>query len=282
MAGMNSLRRRSISAALFAAIMLGMMLWSMLSFYLLFIVIHAMCLKEYLELSDRFPHKQQAGRWQKWIVWITGIAIHAGSGYFTLFYQSENFSFVFFAALLTAALLMLAELMIRKSPDPAIGYYAFGLFYISFPLILLNVMVNAEAQNWVWDGVILPFGILLLIWVNDTAAYMAGTAMGKHKIAPSVSPNKSWEGFIVGLAAALLLAYFFAGQSQILSQKNWLLTGAVVSIAGTTGDFFESWLKRKAGVKDSGSIMPGHGGLLDRFDAFIFCLPFIYLVLFLN
>ena len=118
------------------------------------------------------------------------------------------------------------------------------------------------------------FGLLLLTWINDTAAYLVGSQIGKHKLFPRISPKKTWEGSIGGGVFTLILAgvlgYIFEEQSVV----QWLILGVIVVIFGSIGDLIESMLKRSYNIKDSGTILPGHGGLLDRFDAFIFLVPF--------
>ena len=115
---------------------------------------------------------------------------------------------------------------------------------------------------------ILLLAIFVCIWVNDTGAYLAGSTLGKHKLFPSVSPKKSWEGFFGGLVASAVAAGLLLGWEQAYY-------GVLISIIATWGDLFESMIKRSVGVKDSGSILPGHGGILDRIDSLLFVLPFM-------
>ncbi len=121
----------------------------------------------------------------------------------------------------------------------------------------------------------LLLGIFILIWSSDTFAYFGGRAFGRHKLLPRVSPKKTWEGFLSGLIAALLMAwglrYFFTEGTL----ADWMITAALVVIFGTMGDLMQSVFKRNAGVKDSGNIFPGHGGFWDRFDSFLGCLPWV-------
>jgi phosphatidate cytidylyltransferase len=116
-------------------------------------------------------------------------------------------------------------------------------------------------------------GFMLLLWTNDTGAYLVGKSIGRNKLLPKVSPGKTWEGLIGGIALTALVAWFWAVQSPALTQASWLIAAVVVSITATAGDLFESALKRAAGVKDSGTIMPGHGGALDRFDGYLQAAP---------
>ncbi|NNK87673.1 MAG: phosphatidate cytidylyltransferase, partial [Flavobacteriaceae bacterium] len=122
-------------------------------------------------------------------------------------------------------------------------------------------------------------GSFILVWTNDSFAYLVGRTLGKQKLFPRISPNKTVEGFLGGLFFSCVASYFIAEYSGSLSFNNWLILAIIVSVFGTLGDLVESKFKRQAGVKDSGIIMPGHGGLLDRLDSIIFATPFIYLFL---
>ncbi len=122
-------------------------------------------------------------------------------------------------------------------------------------------------------------GLFVLIWTNDTFAYIVGKSFGRHKLFPSISPKKTIEGFFGGLIFACVASYFIHKFTGSLNFNIWLSLAVVMSTLGTLGDLIESKLKREAGVKDSGTLMPGHGGLYDRLDSILFASPFIYLVL---
>ncbi|WP_040248617.1 phosphatidate cytidylyltransferase [Psychroserpens mesophilus] len=126
---------------------------------------------------------------------------------------------------------------------------------------------------------LLLLGSFVLVWVNDTFAFLVGKNFGKQKLFPSVSPKKTVEGFLGGLFFACVASYFIAEYTEILNFTIWLILAIIVSVFGTLGDLIESKFKRQANVKDSGVIMPGHGGLLDRLDSIIFAAPFIFLFL---
>ena len=120
-------------------------------------------------------------------------------------------------------------------------------------------------------------GFFLLIWANDTGAYLAGVTFGKHRLMESISPKKTWEGFFGGLVIAAIVAWLLSGWLGVVDTAGWISISVIISVAGTYGDLIESMLKRSAGVKDSGSILPGHGGFLDRFDSTIISFPLVYL-----
>jgi len=119
--------------------------------------------------------------------------------------------------------------------------------------------------------------ILSIIWVNDSFAFLVGKNFGKHKLFPSVSPKKTVEGLLGGLVFSLLAGLFISKYQTDFSLINWLIIALIVSILGTVGDLVESKFKRQADIKDSGTIMPGHGGVLDRLDSLLFAAPFVYL-----
>lgn len=135
-------------------------------------------------------------------------------------------------------------------------------------------------QNADYDP-LLPLGWFILLWVNDTGAYLVGRKWGRRRIAPSISPGKTWEGWAGGAAFTLAVACWVHGGEGWggLSVGQWCLMGAVVAVFGPMGDFAESALKRKAGIKDSGSILPGHGGILDRFDSHFISAPLAAILL---
>ena len=136
-------------------------------------------------------------------------------------------------------------------------------------------------RNGVYSSM-LPLGWFVLLWVNDTGAYLVGRQWGRRRIAPSISPGKSWEGWAGGTVMTLLVGYAVLGAADGwggLSAQAWLGLGALVSVFGPAGDLLESALKRKAGIKDSGSVLPGHGGILDRFDSHAVAAPLAVLLL---
>lgn len=148
-------------------------------------------------------------------------------------------------------------------------------FYLTSGFVFLNLIANYN-QSFV-SSILL--GSFILAWVNDTFAYLVGKNFGKQKLFPSISPKKTVEGFLGGLFFACVASFFISKYIGVLDFTNWLILGIIVSVFGTLGDLIESKFKRQANVKDSGVIMPGHGGLLDRLDSVIFAAPFIFLFL---
>jgi phosphatidate cytidylyltransferase len=159
-----------------------------------------------------------------------------------------------------------------------------GIIYIALPYSLLSFIIypgiyaNSEFYPWVL------IGIFLIIWMYDSMAYVFGSLLGKHKICERISPKKSWEGLIGGAVFAVIMAIVNSLFFHELSLIDWIVIAILIVAFGTSGDFFESKLKREAGVKDSGNILPGHGGMLDRFDTVLFAVPviFVWITLFGN
>lgn len=165
---------------------------------------------------------------------------------------------------------------------PSLGNSLIGQLYIAVPLALtirLTLEVDPYSSMTQFNGLLL-LAIFIFIWVNDTGAYLVGSRWGKRRLAPSISPKKSVEGSIGGLLLVLLSAVVL--RLLLFPELSWLrilLIAAVVAIFGTLGDLFESSLKRRAGVKDSGKLIPGHGGILDRIDSLLLAVPAVYLLL---
>ncbi|MDD4142999.1 MAG: CDP-archaeol synthase [Prolixibacteraceae bacterium] len=151
-----------------------------------------------------------------------------------------------------------------------------GFIYVAIPFSLLNFIVYPGYPAIAEYSPSILIGVLFIIWVYDTTAYLSGTAFGKHKINKKISPNKSWEGVIGGTTAALIMGTLNSVIFAEYEIMNWLIISILTVIFGTLGDLFESVIKRRINVKDSGTILPGHGGLLDRLDSLLFVIPVVY------
>lgn len=170
-------------------------------------------------------------------------------------------------------LILVRGLFLNKQPIK--NNFVLALFYIAIPFIFLS-QLSKYNESFNSD---LLLGVFIIIWTNDTFAYLTGKSFGRRKLFPSISPKKTIEGFIGGLLFSIIIAYTYYNFTDTLNVWSWITVALIISNIGTLGDLVESKFKRLASVKDSGSIMPGHGGLLDRFDSIIFSIPFIYLFL---
>jgi phosphatidate cytidylyltransferase len=153
---------------------------------------------------------------------------------------------------------------------PAAGISASGLILIAFPLSYAVCL-----HGWPVQGPPLLLFAMVIIWVGDTAAYFVGRSIGKYKLAPHLSPKKTWEGTVASFVGSLLVAVFFA-RYMTVPLRHLLGMAALGNVAGQVGDLLESAYKRSAGIKDSGSLLPGHGGVLDRIDALILAIPVVW------
>jgi phosphatidate cytidylyltransferase len=191
-----------------------------------------------------------------------------------------------FLVLIPIMLFIIVLELYRKQEKPfdSLAHTFFSVFYTAVPFS----MVPFSAFSHTGLSSLLPhpdisfspgiiIGFFFLIWANDTGAYLTGILMGRHKLMERISPKKTWEGFLGGVIAAAFVAWLFSDWLGVVDKLHWIVISLIVSIAGTYGDLAESMLKRSIGVKDSGSLMPGHGGFLDRFDSAIISFPLVYL-----
>ena len=188
---------------------------------------------------------------------------------------------VFIPYLITLIYLMVAELYLKQE-DPVHdwAYTMLSQLYIALPFSLLSVLAFRSVGSdivYTWH---VPLSVFVFLWINDTGAYLCGSLLGKHKLFPRISPGKSWEGSIGGgilVIAIAVLVWYLTEQYNMndlqLSAIEWAGLGLTVVIFGTWGDLIESLFKRTLGIKDSGNILPGHGGMLDRFDSSLLAIP---------
>ncbi|MEI6408852.1 MAG: phosphatidate cytidylyltransferase [Bacteroidota bacterium] len=291
------MRQRVISAVIFVVAMLGGVFGGATAFYILFALITAGCLWEFNGLL--FSQENNHLMFRKVVGTILGLLpfLVFGSKIFNLFLPlpsgvefkpylfvaelSDNISPILMSVILLLLLvfvLFIVELFLQSDkPFTNIGHYIVGVIYLGVPFSLL-ISISYWHDNYAPFRV---FGLLFLNWTNDTMAYAIGSQIGKTPFFSRISPNKTWEGTIGGMVCTFIVAYIFSFILTDFALKEWLVQAAMVAIFGTIGDLVESMFKRSIHVKDSGSILPGHGGFLDRFDSFIFALPFVWLGLML-
>ena len=271
---MKNLMVRTLSGAVLAVVVLGAIGWSQWSFGALLLVMLVAGMYEFYALAEKQGNVPQK---------VVGLA--AGIVLFAL-----NFAFVSddievlgdaqqtFACGLAFMLLLLPAMFIcelyRKNGNPAsgIGTTLMGVCYVALPLSLMCYIPIIGSQTW--NPWVMVFYIFI-IWANDVFAYLVGMTVGRHRLFERLSPKKSWEGFFGGLAGAVAMGYVAA---WVLEANAWAWIGLalVAAVTGVLGDLVESMFKRAAGVKDSGSLIPGHGGVLDRFDALLLSAPFVF------
>src|SRR5450432_3936620 len=279
-------RTRALTSLVFVAVMLAGLLWNVWSFFILFSIIHFGCWYEYQKLLAKTDAAySEISAFQKYGVMIAGWCIMM---YCSRPEYSGNFGNMglhnagLYGGLLFLFILPVAEILYtRKTYLRNMGYSALGLIYISLSLgMLLNLRTFYPGPTLEAVNKLLVLAIILSLWVNDTMAYLVGSVIGKTPLS-GISPKKTWEGTIGGILFAVLamgaVGYFLSSGFEMQTVTNWMIIAAIAAITGTIGDLLQSKLKRLANVKDSGRIMPGHGGFLDRFDSLLFATPFIWL-----
>lgn len=267
------MRQRSITAFFFALVMLGGIYGGAYTLFILFALVAAIGAWELGSLVYRAEDTWSGLR--TILISVLTLSVYVMGAGLAMDWWTLSPGLVVILIPVVFGLLATLELFLAgKNPFPNIGMYYLSVFYLAIPLVLLIMLAN---QNGYHPNRVL--GLLLLVWTNDTGAYLFGKRFGRNKLFLRISPNKTWEGTLGGAVFALLMAWGLSVAWSDFTLSQWLALGVVAALGSNIGDLVESMLKRSVGVKDSGSIMPGHGGILDRFDAFVFCLPFYWLVL---
>ena len=264
---MKNFIQRAITGLIFVAVLIGCIIGSPLSFGVLFCIISAMATAEFCNLMNQ----QEGVKMNRNICVLGSMTL-----FLCFFYYGMNpaQTGIFIPYLIIIIYLMISELYLKKEhPLNSWAYAMLSQLYVGLPFALLNVLAfqsNGIGSEYLF---ILPLSIFGFNWINDTGAYCTGMLLGKHPLFKRISPKKSWEGSIGGatlsVAASFALAQFF----PIMSTAAWVGMSLVVVVFGTWGDLTESLMKRHLGIKDSGNILPGHGGMLDRFDSAIMAIP---------
>ena len=266
----NNFIQRAVTGVLFVTVLVGCILYSPFSFGILFTIISALSVHEFARLIN-----------QNGEISLNKIITSLGGAYLFLALmsfctQQSVGARIFLPYLALLLYLMITELYLKKkNPTGNWAYSMLSQLYVALPFALLNVLAfqNSPETGSVTYNPILPLSIFVFIWLSDTGAYCVGSLIGKHRLFERISPKKSWEGSIGGgafsIASSLAFAHFF----PFMSWWQWAGLATVIVIFGTWGDLTESLMKRQLGIKDSGNILPGHGGMLDRFDSALMAIP---------
>ncbi|WP_171595743.1 phosphatidate cytidylyltransferase [Marinifilum caeruleilacunae] len=266
---MGNFLTRALFGAIFVIVLVAGIIFHPIAFFAVFLGITLLASYEFYKLIQKNNCVPQIA---------TGL-IGAGllfTSCFAYTYYNNASLFALFVPLLV--LIPIIE-MYRKKENPFgnIAYTFMGLLYVALPFSLLNFLVFPFGDNqFHWE---ILMGVFVLIWANDTGAYLVGVNFGKHRLFERISPKKSWEGSIGGAVITLVIAYLISLYTKDLNTIEWIATGVIVVVFGSMGDLVESLLKRSINIKDSGTIIPGHGGLLDRFDALLLVSPMIFVLL---
>ena len=270
---MSELIKRTLTGLIFITIIIGAILWNKFSVGIIFLIISIFGLIEFFKLMEKAGFKPK-----KSIVSIVGAVIYS----ILFLYSLDPIYFKLLFILFPLLVLIVALELFRKNETPIsnIAFSIMGILYVVVPFALLNFFAYGNSDNTIIKIVspnhpaYLLLGFFIIQWSCDTGAYLAGSTIGKTKLFPTISPNKTWEGFIGGMALSILIAYLISLYTNTNS-IHWIGIATIVVLFGTLGDLTESQIKRSSGAKDSGSLLPGHGGFLDRFDGVLFSAPFV-------
>lgn len=267
---MNNFWTRLVTGAVFVSVIMGCIWWNFWSMVGLFLFISFLGLWEFYSLLEKASFHPQKY-----------FGIMSGMLFFLSPLVANNILFMIISIFVCFVLFFIELFRNKAHPFSNIGFTLLGIIYIVVPFLLLSVASLDSASSDISYSPENLIGFFLLIWANDTFAYLVGRAMGKTKLFERISPKKTWEGTIGGIICAQGIAYIISIFSSELTLIQWMILSLIVSVFGTLGDLVESMFKRSLGVKDSGNILPGHGGILDRFDAVFLSAPFVvaYLII---
>lgn len=270
---------RAITGVFFVAVMVGGIVFRPDLFILLFAIITGLTMWEYTGLANDI----EGVTVNRFISTVAGVYFFLSVAGLQL--GLVNGFVVFVPYVLTLLYLFISELYLKQ--ENAVNdwaYTMFGQMYVALPFSLINILAfqpisNSSPFSAPTYDMLLPLCLFVFLWTNDTGAYCSGSLFGRHKLFPRISPGKSWEGSIGGGILVLIVATvigYYANQGDMphtLSVCGWTGLGLVVVVFGTLGDLVESLFKRTLGIKDSGNLLPGHGGMLDRFDSSLMAIP---------
>lgn len=265
---MNNFITRTLSGLLFVILVAGSILISPYLFVIFFALVSGWAVNEFHVLTN----KQKDVNVNLWLALGGALLLFICSFLFAL----GQFHYPIYSIYGFYLILIFVYELYRKNNNPIHNwaYFILGQVFVALPFSLLNFILFING----WQPLVL-LAVFATIWVNDTGAYLVGVTVGKHRLFERISPKKSWEGFIGGAVTSLISAYAFSLFIPQLSLLEWLIFSEIIVIFGTFGDLLESLLKRTLEVKDSGNVLPGHGGLMDRFDSMLLAGPVIFIYL---
>jgi len=270
---MNNFTQRTFTGIIFVVVMAGAVVFSQYTFIFLFFAINLLGLMEFYRLlnSSLTTFMKIEG-----YVLSSGILLTTASAFMNI----SDFKIVFIN-IPVVFMIFLTELYFeKKNPFLNLATIFLGIIYVTIPCIFIIGIpfTPFEQKNYHHSFVL---GYFFIVWANDTGAYIFGKLFGKHFLFKRISPKKTWEGSIGGAVCTFVVAYIVSLFCQEMATYGWVIVALIVIVIGTFGDLVKSLLKRSVHVKDSGTILPGHGGILDRFDSMLSSAPFVFCYLFI-
>ena len=270
---MKSFLIRITTGIFFVAALLGAMLYNYVSFGILFAIVAGLAVNEFCNIVHGYKNTS----------FSTLLAVLGGVYLFFILFALSFLGINKPMMLVLPYIFLILYIFIRELYRKEGGamdnfaYFTLSQVYAALPFALLNILASyGGAYSYV-----LPLSVFIFLWCNDSGAYCVGCLIGKHKMFERISPKKTWEGFAGGATVAVIAGYVMSLYFDILNTWQWMAMAAVVVAVGTLGDLIESCMKREMKIKDSGNILPGHGGILDRFDSCILAVPAVVILLYL-
>ncbi len=269
---MNNFWQRTLTGSLFVLTIVFCTILSEWSLFALLFVVNFLCLLEFYELV--LPDKNPI---EKYLGIVAGSIINL---MFVWIIRGDQTTGWYYHLIPIFLLLFIIKLFERTGREfDTLGYQILGIIYICLPLCMLADFGYFNSLNYSYE---LPMGFFILQWSSDTFAYLVGRKFGKTKLFERISPKKTWEGSIGATILTMGVAFLLSRFWEDVNATDWMIIGALIVIFGTFGDLVESLLKRNLQIKDSGSLLPGHGGFLDRFDGIFLSVPAVYFYLLLS
>ena len=270
---MKSFLIRITTGIFFVAALLGAMLYNYVSFGILFAIVSGLAVNEFCNIVHGYKKTS----------FSTLLAVLGGVYLFFILFAVSFLSIGKPMMLVLPYIFLVLYIFIRELYRKEGGamdnfaYFTLSQVYAALPFALLNILASYGGTY----SYVLPLSVFVFLWCNDSGAYCVGCLIGKHKMFERISPKKTWEGFAGGATVAVIAGYVMSLYFDILNTWQWMAMAAVVVAVGTLGDLIESCMKREMKIKDSGNILPGHGGILDRFDSCILAVPAVVILLYL-